>query len=143
MSKGAKLAIGLAAALLAAWIHFGPLGNGERTVALLQAKADAVVESSGVSGVTARLGDEPLNRVITLSGPADPFQRRGMGGQKGLTQLVEEIEGVRAVRWADEAPAGFTLPLVGESLIAATLAYLLGLAIGWLFWGRPPREGFA
>lgn len=143
MSTTLKLLIGLAAVWLAAWIDHGPLGHGERTVAALQAAADGVVRDAGVPGIQVRFGSDPLTRVATLSGPADDFQRDGMGGQKGLTQRVAEIEGVSKVRWADRPEGGFALPLVAESLLAATLAYLAGLALAWLFWGRPPRDGFA
>lgn len=143
MSSTLKLLIGLAAVWLAAWIDHGPLGHGERTIATLQAAADGVVRDAGVPGVQVRFGSDPLTRVATLSGPADDFQRNGMGGQKGLTQRVAEVEGVAKVRWADRPEGGFALPLIAESLIAATLAYLAGLALAWLIWGRPRREGFA
>lgn len=143
MSITLKLLIGLAAVWLAAWIDHGPLQHGARTIARLQAAADAVVTEAGIPGVQVRFGSSPLTRVATLSGPADDFQRNGMGGQKGLTQRVAEIEGVAGVRWADRPEGGFAMPVVAESLLAATIAYLAGLALAWLFWGRPRREGFA
>jgi hypothetical protein len=143
MSRTAKLLIGLAAALLAGWIHFGPMGNGARYAAGIEARAQEIVAASEIPGVSVRLGKDPLNRMAVLSGPADDFQRNGMGGQKGLTERVAEVEGISSVRWADEGKAGFALPLLAESLVQVALAYLLGLAIGWLLWGRERREGFA
>lgn len=143
MHNAAKLLIGLAAVWLAAWIDHGPLGHGERTVSGLQTSANAVVENAGIPGVHVSFGSKPLTRVATLAGPADDFQRYGMGGQKGLTQRVAEIEGVAKVRWADRPEGGFVLPLVAESLLAATAAYIVGLALAWLIWGRRRREGFA
>jgi len=33
------------------------------------------------------------------------------------------------------------MPLLAETLILVAVAYLLGLALAWLFWGRS-RDGF-
>jgi hypothetical protein len=33
------------------------------------------------------------------------------------------------------------MPLLAETLILVAIAYLLGLALAWLFWGRR-RDGF-
>jgi hypothetical protein len=85
----------------------------------------------------------PLARAATLAGPADDFQRNGMGSQKGLTQMVADVPGVAVVRWADEPGSGFVLPLLAETDLLALLAYAIGLGIAWLFWGRPPRERYA
>jgi hypothetical protein len=138
-----KILIGLAATWLAAWINHGPAGNGARIVDALQAQANAVVARADIPGVTVQVQRDPFARVATLSGPADEFQRNGMGGLKGLTQLVAEIQGIKTVRWADRPATGVTVPLLAESLLAATVAFLVGLALGWLLWGRPPRERYA
>ena len=143
MSSGAKLLIGLAAAVLTVWVHHGPLGNGARLIESLQTRAEAVVAQSGIAGIEVSLARDPMRRVATLAGPADEFQRYGMGGQPGLTQMVAEVEGIAAVRWADGPGGRFVLPLIAELLIAAFGAYCVGLALGWLVWGRPPRQGFA
>jgi hypothetical protein len=143
MSTTVKILIGLAAAWLAAWINHGPAGNGARIVDALQAQAEAVVTRVDLPGVTVQVQRDPFARVAILSGPADEFQRNGMGGLKGLTQLVAEIEGIKTVRWADQPQSGVTVPLLAESLIAATIAFLIGLGLGWLLWGRPPRERYA
>jgi hypothetical protein len=91
--------------------------------------------------VTVKLRRDPAARVAVLSGPADEFQRRGQGSLKGLTQLVDEVEGVAAVQWADEPPARqFVVPLLAEGLIPLVLAYLVGLAIAWLIRRRRDAE---
>ena len=36
----------------------------------------------------------------------------------------------------------FGLPLVAETLILVTIAYLLGVGLAWLLWGRERRQGF-
>lgn len=143
MGRTAKLLIGLVAALLAGWLHFGPMGNGAAQIAEIEARARAVVAATEIPGIEVRLGHDPLSRAASLSGPADEFQREGMGGQKGLTERVAEVEGVSSVRWTDEGEAGFAMPLLVETLAYSLLAYLLGLALGWLIWGRERREGFA
>ena len=143
MSRAVKMLIGLAAVLLMGWISHGPLGRGEAFVAGVEAGARAAVAATDLTGVEVRLGRNPLSRTALLSGPADDFQRRGMGSQPGLTQIVEEVDGVGAVRWEDEASGGSGLPLLAETLALVALAYLLGLGLGWLLWGRPRREGFA
>jgi hypothetical protein len=34
------------------------------------------------------------------------------------------------------------MPLLGETLLLIALAYLVGLGIGWLLFGRKKRQGF-
>ena len=34
------------------------------------------------------------------------------------------------------------MPLLIETLILVLLAWLVGLGIGWLLFGRPKRQGF-
>lgn len=34
------------------------------------------------------------------------------------------------------------LPLIAETLILVTGAYLLGIGLAWLLWGRKRRDGF-
>jgi len=36
----------------------------------------------------------------------------------------------------------FGLPLIAETLILVAIAYLLGVGLAWLLWGRKRREGF-
>jgi hypothetical protein len=141
MSPLVKFLIGLVAVLLMGWTHYGPLGNGAVYIVGLERQAAAAVAKTEVPGIRVSLGRDPLSRVATLSGDADPFQRNGQGSLKGLNDVVGEIEGVSRVQWADENPAaGF--PLLLESLLPILLAYLLGVGIAWLFWGRERREEF-
>jgi hypothetical protein len=138
-----RFLIGLVAVLLMSWIWNGPMGNGERLIDSIEARAQAAVAQASLPGVEVRLGRRPLSRHAVLSGNADSFQRKGMGSQPGLTGMVGETEGVRSAGWADE-PGGSSggLPLLAEMLILVLLAYVAGLAAAFLLWGRPKRESY-
>ena len=139
----AKLLIGLAAVLLLAWLHHGPLGNGQRFVDRLESGARAAIVQSELPGISVTMQRDPLARVAILAGPANDFQRNGMGSQKGLTQMVDDVPGMAMARWADEPQSGFVLPLLAESCLIALVAYAISLALAWLFWGRKPRDRYA
>ena len=141
MSPASKFLIGLAAVGGMTWVAHGPMGNGAALVDRLEAEATAVVAKTEIPGIQVHLGRNPLSRHATLSGNADAFQRNGQGELKGLTQLVDDVKGISSVSWADEAPKEET-PLLLEVMIQAVLAYLLGLGVAYLLWGRPKREGF-
>lgn len=144
MSPTVKILIGLAAALLTGWVSHAPLGRGEALVSAIESEARGRVAAWDVPGIDVRLGREPLSRTATLAGPANDFQRRGMGSQPGLTQIVGSVDGIGAVRWVDEpGRGGGGLPLLAETLLLLAFAYLIGLGLGWLLWGRRRREGFA
>jgi hypothetical protein len=34
------------------------------------------------------------------------------------------------------------VPLIAEVLILVTIAYLIGVGIGWLLFGRPKKESY-
>lgn len=144
MSPAVKFLIGLVAVLVLGWVWHGPLGNGEAFIGQVENQAKAVVAETGVPGIAVHLGHDPLSRAATLAGPADDFQRNGLGSQKGLTELVADVKGVSTVRWADEPgkSGGLALPLLLETLILVTIAYLIGLGLAWLFWGRRERTSF-
>jgi hypothetical protein len=106
MSPVLKFLIGLAAVLLMGWVYHGPLGNGEALIGRLEAQARAAVAEGEVPGVEVRLQRDPLARVATLSGPANDFQREGMGQFPGINDRVGEIEGISRIEWANPpAPA--------------------------------------
>jgi hypothetical protein len=105
MSALPKFLIGLAAVVLMGWVSHGPLGNGEALIASLEAEARAAVTASGVPGVEVRLERDPMARSAILSGPANDFQREGMGQFPGLNDRVREIEGISSHRWANPVPA--------------------------------------
>lgn len=100
MSPAVKFLIGLAAVALMGWVSHGPLGNGERLLAGLEAQARAEVEASEVPGVEVRLARDPMARVATLSGAANDFQREGMGQFPGINDRVRAVEGISAIEWA-------------------------------------------
>jgi hypothetical protein len=141
MSPTVKSLIGLVAVLLMAWIYHGPLGNGAAFIDRIEAEARLVVAEAEVAGTEVRFDREPLSRTAIMSGPANEFQREGEGELKGLNDLVGEIEGVGGVRWTDEGGGG-GLPLLIEALIWMIAAYLIGIGLGWLFFGRPKKESY-
>ncbi|MEA3064024.1 MAG: hypothetical protein QOJ27_459 [Sphingomonadales bacterium] len=144
MPTAVKLLIGLALALLAAWISHGPLGRGEALIDRIESDSRAAVAQAEVPGIAVRLDRSPLTRRATLSGTANDLQREGLGSQMGISDYVREVDGIGTVRWADEPPSGWPImPLLLETMLLAALSYLLGLGLGWFLWGRPRREGFA
>lgn len=142
MSRIVKFLIGLAAVILFGWIYHGPMGGGERLVGALEAQAKERVAETEVPGVTVGLSRDPLARTVILSGPANDLQREGLGSQKGLNDLVGEIEGVAGVRWADQPAEGAIMPLLAETLGALLIAYLVGVGLAWPLFGRKKRESF-
>lgn len=144
MSTAVKLLIGLALALAAGWISHGPLGRGEAMVDRLELDARAAVARSELPGLSVRLGRDPLDRNVTLSGPTNDLQREGLGSGEGINDFVREVEGIGTLRWANEpALERRALPLLAETMILAALAYLVGLGLGGLLWGRRRRDGYA
>jgi hypothetical protein len=141
MSPILKILIGIAATSGMTWINHGPLGNGEALVNRLEKQAKSVVVATEIPGIEVRLGRDPLARLVTLSGQADTFQREGQGELKGINDRVGAIDGISGVRWSDE-PEKKTIPLFLETLLQTILAYLIGLGVTFLFWGRPKREGY-
>lgn len=141
MPTWSRLLIGLTAVLILGLVYQGPLGHGERFIGSLETRARAVVAETNVADIDVRLGRRPLRRIATLSGPANDFQRNGMGSFKGLTERVGDVPGIGQVRWADEPrPWGIVLPLLAEILLLMCAGYLLGLGLAGLFL-RPRREG--
>ena len=101
MTAAVKFLIGLAAVLLMGWVYHGPLGHGEALIDGLEGQARLAVLEGEVPGVEVHLGRDPLSRVATLSGPANDYQREGMGQFPGLNDRVSAIPGISDVRWAN------------------------------------------
>ena len=141
MSPMLKFLIGLAAVVLMGWAHHSALGNGAAFIDRIEAQAKQTVAAAQVPGVDVRLGREPLSRLATFSGDADAFQREGQGELKGFNDRVREVAGVSGVRWPDEAEKT-GIPLLLEVLLQLLAAYLIGLGIAWLLFGRRKRVGF-
>jgi len=139
-----KILTGLVAVLAAAWAWHAPLGRGEAFAQRLDREARAAIAPVGLPGVDVRIQRDPIARNAVFSGPANDLQREGLGSEKGLSDYVRAVPGVSAVRWADQADSGGrgAIPLLAETMLLAALAYLIGLGLGWLLWGRPRREGF-
>jgi OOP family OmpA-OmpF porin len=142
MSSAVKILIGFAATLIMGWIWHAPLGRGEGFVQQLETQARASIAPVGIAGVDVRLSRSPLSRAAILSGPANDLQREGLGSEMGLSDYVRAVPGVGSVRWADERRAAGGLPLLAETLIQLTVAFLLGLGLGSLLFGRRRRSSF-
>lgn len=160
MSRWLKLMIGLAAALLAAWLTYGPLGRGEAYVNALEQRAGAIIAAAEVPGIQLHMRREPLSRVAILCGPANDLQRNGQRSLPGLADRAFLVGGISDVRWqrpartlrertppciagARAADESGIVPLLAEWLGLAALAWLIGLGLGWLiFRRRPKREGY-
>ena len=106
MSKRLKFLLGLAAALLAGWISHGPLGRGAAFVDQLDGALQPLVPALNVPGVSAAMQREPLARTALLSGPADCFQRNGLGSLDGIDGRVLSIPGMGRAEWTNQAPEG-------------------------------------
>ncbi len=101
-----KFFVGLAAVILMAWVNHGPLGGGQKLIDRLEGEAKAAVATTELPGIDVRLSRDPLARDATLSGPANDFQRDGMGQFPGLNDRVGAIEGISKIEWANPpAPA--------------------------------------
>ena len=145
MSPAVKFLIGLAAVLLMGWIYHGPVGNGEALLARLEGQARAEVAKSEVPGIEVRLRRDPMARFATLSGPANDFQREGMGQYPGLNDRIRGIEGISGLEWAETAAQGGgnrVMPLLLETLFFLALAYLVGVGLSWIFFGRPKKDSY-
>lgn len=142
MSPTIKFLIGLAAILVIGWAYQGPLGQGERFINGLEGAAREAVAGAELPGIKVELGRHPLSRKAMLSGPANDYQREGMGEYPGLTDRVAAIDGISGVQWTDEADIRKGMPLLLEFLLVMVLAYLIGLGLAWLLFGRPKRESY-
>jgi hypothetical protein len=139
-----KFTIGLAAALAAGWLHHGPLGGGARLLDALEAHAQVRIRYTELPGIGVRMERDPMRRDAILSGPANDFQREGMGSYPGLNQRIATIPGIAGVRWAEghRGIGGARLPLIAETLLLCALAFLVGLGLGRLIFGRRRRTSF-
>ena len=139
-----KATLGLLVALAAAWIWHGPYGRGEALIDRLESEVRAAVARSELPGLSVSLGRDPLDRNVTLSGRTNDLQREGLGSGQGINDFVREVEGIGTIRWTDEPTLERrALPLLAETMILAALAYLIGLGLGAILWGRRRPEGFA
>ena len=119
----------------------GPLELYDLQSDLAEIQARQAVATTDLTGIEVDFPRDPLARVAVLSGKANDFQREGLGGQPGLNDVVGAIDGVSGVRWAGD-PGNRVTPLILETLSLVALAYLLGLALAWLLWGRRRRQGY-
>ena len=104
MSRFAKFLIGLVAALGVGGASHFLLGRGEGFIAELERVANVYVAYAAVPGVTVRMARDPLQRKAILAGPADSFQREGMGSYPGLNTRILSVPGMRELEWSNPPP---------------------------------------
>jgi hypothetical protein len=141
MSRTVKLLIGLLLALLAGMIWHGPAGYGEKLVSGIEADARNLVAQTNLPGLAVRAGRDPLRRDLVVSGEANDLQREGLGSQNGVLDYARAAPNVGSVRWEDEK-AGFSLPLLAETLIVTLLAFLIGFGVATPLFNRPRKHSF-
>lgn len=105
MSRMPKFLIGLAAALVVALVAYWPLGMGQAFVDRLEEGARTMIARAEVPGVTVAMQRSPLARKALLTGPANQFQREGMGSLPGINQRVLAVPGMSRVEWTNPAPS--------------------------------------
>ena len=105
MARMSKFLIGLAASLVVALLVYWPLGMGEAFVDRLDEGAHIMIARADVAGVTVRMQRAPLARKALLSGPANQFQREGMGSLPGINQRVLAVPGMSRVEWTNPPPS--------------------------------------
>ena len=142
MKWPAKVAIGLVAVLIMGWVWHGPAGRGQTFVEALEAQARAAIAPIGLPNIQVHMARAPLRRIAVMSGPADDIQREGMGSEMGLSDYVRAVPGVAGVHWADEPGGPGGLPLLVETWALLILAYVVGLGLGALLFGRRKRQSF-
>ena len=105
MSRIAKFLIGLAAALVVALVAYWPLGMGQAFADRLEAGARIMIARAEVPGITVKMQRSPLARKALLTGPANQFQREGMGSLPGINQRVLAVPGMGRVEWTNPPPS--------------------------------------
>jgi hypothetical protein len=140
MKGWTKIAIGLAVALLAGWLHHGPYGGGNRLLNALEARAQVRLQAAQLPGVSVAMQRGPLARVVHLRGEANDFQKNGLNDFAGINQRMETIPGVSGIRWNGEA--GRSVPLILETLLLCAVAFGIGLGAGRLLFTRRRRTSF-
>ncbi|QAY77089.1 hypothetical protein [Sphingosinicella sp. BN140058] len=141
MKAHVKTLIGLLAALVMAWLWHGPGGQGEALIDGLEQSARSAAGEAELPGVSVRMVRDPLSRTAIVSGTANDLQREGLGSQWGVVDYVRNVPGMARARWDDEK-SGNGLPLLAETMIVVALAYLAGLGLGALIFGRRKRQSF-
>lgn len=107
MSKPLKFLIGFAVALAAGWVGYGPLGQGEAFLAQLEAPIQPLIDAQRVPGTTGHMQRDPFAaRTAILTGPADCFQRGGLGSMGGIDDRIRTIPGIARVEWTNPPPEG-------------------------------------
>lgn len=93
MNRAATMVLGILAVIGLTWLWHGPLGAGERLAVKVEKQARMQLDRDEMVRVEARMVRDPLTRRLSLSGPADDFQRRE------IKRRMEALPGVNEARW--------------------------------------------
>lgn len=101
MSPLLKIATGLAATVLSAWLFHGPAGYGQRVIDGMNAQVQPVVARQELKTVAAGFTRRPLSRDLRFSGEANSFQRQR------FIEIIQdkEIRGLRSIGWDRASPS--------------------------------------
>lgn len=94
MSRAAIFSLGIASVLAATWLWHGPMGAGGRFAAKVERAARVQLDHDEMVNVRAEFARMPLTRRLSLSGPADDFQRQE------IKRRMEALPGVSEADWA-------------------------------------------
>ena len=94
MNRTTILALGIAAVIGVTWIWHGPLGAGAGFADRVDERARTMLDHYEMVHVQAHMERGPLTRRVSLSGPADDFQRRE------IKRMVEAQPGVGQADWS-------------------------------------------
>ncbi len=105
MKRLAIAIAGVAATLAFGALWHGPGGAGEALTGRAESLARKTLDRYEMSAIEVRFERDPLSRTLTLSGPADSFQRAEM------VRILREVPGVAQVQWeAGSLPQEGALP---------------------------------
>ena len=112
MNGPTKILIGAVGTCLLAWSNHSIAGAGERFAGLLQDRAQTVLVSGGMDGITVKAARDPaLSRTLILSGDKSETDRQT------AIAAVRAVPGAGAVRWAGESGAS---PVMADAAPAGT-----------------------
>ena len=115
-------AVAAVVALGAAVLWHGPLGAADRFTAQVENTARFVLVDWEMGQVRSRLFREPLTRRLSLSGPADDFQRTE------LVRMMSTVPGVSRATWTRSAG----IPLLVEAMLVSAAGFLIGLLLAYV-----------
>jgi hypothetical protein len=121
--RNKAIAIGLVTALALTFVWHGPMGGADRFAFAVEGAIQRALVHYEMTQVRGHLHHGPLTRRVSLSGPADDFQR------SELVRLINQMPGVSDTSWS---ASGGGIPLIVQGLAIALLGFLSGLLLAYL-----------